>query len=394
MNYAPYATFAEKSRGRLYKERDVSERTCFQRDRDRIIHSEAFRRLEAKTQVFVYQDGGSLRTRLTHSLEVSQLTRSLCRMLRLNQDLGEALALAHDLGHTPFGHAGETALNDCMKNYGGFDHNAHSLKVVTSLECKYPAFDGINLCWETLEGLAKHNGPLLKKGEDASKLPADIAEYNALFDLELDTYAGLEAQIASLADDIAYCNHDTDDGLKTEFIRVSQLAQVPFFMRHYTAVKAEYTGLDESRTAAETVRRMINEAILDVAKTSAERLAEINPQSVEEVRAFGEAIIGFSPQMRTQLKELKDFLFKNMYRHYKINQMTSKGRRILKDLFALFMDETNILPQYMQTRIAALENDSRREARKARLIADFIAGMTDASALSAHARLFDAQTRI
>ena len=394
MNYAPYATFAEKSRGRLYKEKDVSERTCFQRDRDRIIHSEAFRRLEAKTQVFVYQDGGSLRTRLTHSLEVSQLTRSLCRMLRLNQDLGEALALAHDLGHTPFGHAGETALNDCMKNYGGFDHNAHSLKVVTALECKYPAFDGINLCWETLEGLVKHNGPLMKKGDDPSELPADIAEYNALFDLELDTYPGLEAQIASLADDIAYCNHDTDDGLKTEFIRMSQLAQVPFFMRHYSAVNAEYAGLDESRKAAETVRRMINEAILDVAKTSAERLAEINPQSVEEVRSFGEAIIGFSPQMRTQLKELKDFLFKNMYRHYKINQMTSKGRRILKDLFALFMDETNILPQYMQTRIAALENDSRREARKARLIADFIAGMTDASALSAHARLFDAQTRI
>ena len=391
MELACYATFPEKSKGRLHPEKSVSERTCFQRDRDRIIHSEAFRRLEAKTQVFVYQDGGSLRTRLTHSLEVSQLTRSLCRMLKLNQDLGEALALAHDLGHPPFGHAGERALNECMKNFGGFDHNAHSLEVVTQSEHKYPAFDGINLCWETLEGLVKHNGPLTGAGKDP--LPPYIAEYNKLYDLQLDPFPGAEAQVASLADDIAYCNHDTDDGLKTEFIRVSQLAEVPFFMRHYKAVDNEYTHIEESRKAAETVRRMINEAILDVAKVSAERLERFAPKNVEQIRRFDEGIISFSPQMRTQLKELKDFLFKNMYRHYKINQMTSKGQRILKDLFALFMDETNILPLYLQKRIAALQVGDVK-TQKARLIADFIARMTDAAALSAHARLFDAQTRI
>ena len=391
---AVYATFPEKTKGRLFPEKEYAERTCFQRDRDRIIHSEAFRRLESKTQVFVYHEGNSLRTRLTHSLEVAQITRSLCRMLRLDQDLGEALALAHDLGHPPFGHAGEMALNECMKNYGGFDHNANSLKIVTLLERKYPAFDGINLCWETLEGLVKHNGPL--KGAGKPPLPSYIADYETRQDLELATFSGLEAQIASLADDIAYCNHDTDDGLKTGFISLELLsAQVPFFNRHFTAVKQQYPHADERRLGAETVRRMINELIHDVARVTEENLKDLQPSCVEDVRLCGKPAVDFSNDAREGLKTLKSFLFAHMYRHYKINQMTSKGKRILRDLFDLFFNETNILPTEIQDRIKIAETDGADiERARAEVISDFIAGLTDSGAIAMHARLFDAQTRI
>ena len=389
MDLAPYATDAEKTRGRLYPEREAPYRTCFQRDRDRIIHSEAFRRLESKTQVFVYHEGNSLRTRLTHSLEVSQITRSLCRMLRLNQDLGEALALAHDLGHPPFGHAGEMALNECMKEYGGFDHNAHSLKIVTSLERKYPLFDGINLCWETLEGLVKHNGPL--RG-DGRPLPDEIAEYDALQDLELDGFPGLEAQVAALADDIAYCNHDTDDGLKTGLIHVEELESVPFFMRHYRNVQKEHPAAAPSRRVAETVRRMINDMILDVAEATRQKLETLRPASVEEVRALGYPVVYFSEDMKNDMQSLKAFLFPNMYRHYKINQMTSKGKRIVRDLFGLLFSEMNILPSFWRAQVESVPDGDVK--RKARLIADFIAGLTDASAIELHTRLFDPQVRI
>lgn len=388
MEMASYATFAEKTRGRLYPEREAPYRSCFQRDRDRIIHSEAFRRLESKTQVFVYHEGNSLRTRLTHSLEVSQITRSLCRMLGLNQDLGEALALAHDLGHTPFGHAGEMALNECMKEYGGFDHNAHSLKIVTFLEQKYPRFDGINLCWETLEGLVKHNGPLIGTGKPP--LPAEIAEYNEKQDLELAGYPGAEAQVASLADDIAYCNHDTDDGLKMDLIRVEELESVPFFKRHYNQVLKEYPVVDHSRQVAETVRRMINDMILDVAETSRRRLADIRPETVGDIRSLKEPVIRFSEEMTRDMESLKAFLFPNMYRHYKINRMTSKGKRIVKDLFSLLFSEPNLLPLSWQRRSERMP-DMRA---KARLTADFVAGLTDASAIELHTRLFDPQVRI
>ncbi|MBO4519777.1 MAG: deoxyguanosinetriphosphate triphosphohydrolase [Alphaproteobacteria bacterium] len=392
MALAVYATHAEKTRGRLYPEQEAPYRTCFQRDRDRIIHSGAFRRLESKTQVFVYHEGSSLRTRLTHSLEVSQITRSLCRMLGLNKDLGEALALAHDLGHTPFGHAGEMALNECMLGFGGFDHNAHSLKIVTKLEQKYPRFDGINLSWETLEGLVKHNGPLI--GEGREPLPLEIAEYNAVQDLELDGYPGAEAQVAALADDIAYSNHDTDDGLKTGLITVEEISSVGFFKRHYEQVKKEYPAVERSRIVAETVRRMINDMILDVAEASRKNLEELNPQSVEDIRACGRPVIAFSESMKEQMKELKDFLFPNMYRHYKINQMTSKGKRIVRDLFSLLFAENNILPPQWQKRVLQYPDSEDGRKLKARAIADFVAGLTDASAIELHTRLFDPQVRI
>ena len=392
MALAVYATHAEKTRGRLYSEQEAPYRTCFQRDRDRIIHSGAFRRLESKTQVFVYHEGSSLRTRLTHSLEVSQITRSLCRMLGLNKDLGEALALAHDLGHTPFGHAGEMALNECMQDFGGFDHNAHSLKIVTKLEQKYPRFDGINLSWETLEGLVKHNGPLI--GEGCEPLPLEIAEYNAVQDLELDGYPGAEAQVASLADDIAYSNHDTDDGLKTGLITVEEISSVDFFKRHYDQVKKEYPTVEHSRVVAETVRRMINDMILDVAEASRKNLEELNPQRVEDIRSCSRPVIAFSENMKKQMKELKGFLFPNMYRHYKINQMTSKGKRIVRDLFSLLFAENNILPPQWQQRMMQYPDSEDGRRQKARAIADFVAGLTDASAIELHTRLFDPQVRL
>ncbi len=390
MALAKYATDASKTHGRLYPEREAPYRTCFQRDRDRIIHSEAFRRLESKTQVFVYHEGSSLRTRLTHSLEVSQITRSLCRMLNLDGDLGEALALAHDLGHTPFGHAGEMALNECMAAYGGFDHNAHSLKIVTKLEQRYPRFDGINLSWETLEGLVKHNGPLTEK----EKLSVDIVEYNAKHDLMLDTFAGAEAQIASLADDIAYSNHDTDDGLKTGLVTVEQLMDVPLFKRHYEQVKKEYPAVEQSRVDAETVRRMINDMILDVATQSQRILNDLKPETVEDIRLMGRPVIAFSEKMRTEMQELKDFLFPNMYRHYTINRMTSKGKRIVRDLFGLLFSETNILPPVWQKKARSCPQTAEGETMKARIIADFVAGLTDASAIELHTRLFDPQVRL
>ena len=380
MALAKYATDASKTHGRLYPEREAPYRTCFQRDRDRIIHSEAFRRLESKTQVFV----------LTHSLEVSQITRSLCRMLNLDGDLGEALALAHDLGHTPFGHAGEMALNECMAAYGGFDHNAHSLKIVTKLEQRYPRFDGINLSWETLEGLVKHNGPLTEK----EKLSVDIVEYNAKHDLMLDTFAGAEAQIASLADDIAYSNHDTDDGLKTGLVTVEQLMDVPLFKRHYEQVKKEYPAVEQSRVDAETVRRMINDMILDVATQSQRILNDLKPETVEDIRLMGRPVIAFSEKMRTEMQELKDFLFPNMYRHYTINRMTSKGKRIVRDLFGLLFSETNILPPVWQKKARSCPQTAEGETMKARIIADFVAGLTDASAIELHTRLFDPQVRL
>lgn len=390
---APYATLAEKTRGRLYPEKEAPYRTCFQRDRDRIIHSEAFRRLESKTQVFVYHEGTSLRTRLTHSLEVSQITRSLCRMLGLDGDLGEALALAHDLGHTPFGHAGEMALNECMRDYGGFDHNAHSLKIVTKLERKYPRFDGINLSWETLEGLVKHNGPLT--GDGKPPLPLEIREYNDVQDLELSGYSGAEAQIASLADDIAYSNHDTDDGLKTGLISVGDMMEnVAFFKKHYERVKREYPAVEHSRIVAETVRRMINDMILDVADTTRANLEALRPERVEDIRGCGRPVVAFSENMKSQMQSLKDFLFPNMYRHYKINQMTSKGKRIVKDLFSLLFAENNILPPKWQEMARLCPPDADGQKQKARLIADFVAGLTDASAIELHTRLFDPQVRI
>ncbi len=383
----PYACAPSRSRGRLHAELESETRTCYQRDRDRIIHSVAFRRLEYKTQVFVNHEGDFFRTRLTHSLEVSQISRSICRALRLNEDLGEALALAHDLGHPPFGHAGEEALREVMAPFDGFDHNAQSLRVVTKLEQRYAAFDGLNLTWETLEGLVKHNGPLLPRLEN--RLPAAIAEYTACHDLELTTFAGVEAQVAALADDIAYNNHDIDDGLRAGLFTVDDLKDVPLVGPTIEAVRRSYPGLAASRLIHETVRQLIGRMVDDLLAETRRRLAELAPRSLDDVRHAAVPVVAFSATMQEHDRALKKFLFDNMYRHYKLNRMTSKARRLVKDLFALFVAEPGCLPT--EWRALAGEPNSNRTARA---VADYIAGMTDRYAADEHRRLFDVQSRI
>lgn len=382
---APFATRPDASRGRLHDEGPARERDAFQRDRDRIIHSGAFRRLQYKTQVFVYHEGENYRTRLTHSLEVAQIARSICRSLGLNEDLAEALALAHDLGHTPFGHAGEFALQDCMQDYLGFDHNAQSLRIVTKLERRYIAFDGLNLTWETLEGLVKHNGPLTGPyAEDPEPLPLAITEYIAGHDLELATFAGPEAQVAALADDIAYNAHDIADGLRAGLFRVDDLLGVPFIGPILDEVAVRNPGIESSRLVYETVRRLITAMVYDLLNETRCRLEVMRPASVEDVRAADRPLVAFSQAMVDHDKALKNFLFPNMYRHYKVNRMTSKARRVVRDLFHLFVDEPRLLPPDWQAGC-----DGPRTSRTARRVADYIAGMTDRFALDEHSRLFD-----
>ncbi len=384
---APHACRADASRGRLHPEPESATRNCFQRDRDRIIHSEAFRRLQYKTQVFVNHEGDFFRTRLTHSLEVAQIARSVCRFLGLNDDLAEALALAHDLGHPPFGHAGEDALQEMMAPHGGFDHNAQSLRVVTALEKRYAQFDGLNLTWETLEGVIKHNGPLV--GADRNDpLPRGIAEYDARHDLELDTYASAEAQIAALSDDIAYNNHDIDDGLRAGLFSVGDLMDVPLAGPVFRAVLDEHPGIDESRLIHEAVRRMIGHMVNDLIDETRRRIADAKPETAADVRMLGRPVAGFSDEMKEHDKGLKDFLFKNMYRHYKLNRMTSKGRRVVKDLFRLLADEPGCLPTDWRERAGKPGSE-----QAARLVCDFIAGMTDRFAQDEHRQLFDLQAR-
>lgn len=384
--YAPYAAIAEQTRGRLYKGESANTRSPFQRDRDRIIHSGAFRRLKHKTQVFVHHVGDYYRTRLTHSIEVAQIARSISRALGFNEDLTEALALAHDFGHPPFGHAGEDALDAAMKPYQGFDHNAQSLRVVTKLENRYAGINGLNLTWDTLEGLAKHNGPLCKKG-DFSSLHINFKEYNDLHDLELHTYASGEAQIAAIADDIAYNSHDVADGVKAGLITLEQLQEVPLVQNNIREVHDKYGPLDNSRELHEIIRRLIGNMINDVISTSEDRLNILKPQSVDDIRNAGKITICFSQNMDNQDKRLKKFLMKNMYRHYKVNRMSSKARRVIKELFDLYLNETDCLPTQWQEKLEDLNPQE-----KARRVADFIAGMTDRFALLEHKRLFDIST--
>jgi len=385
---APYATHEADSRGRLHAEPESATRGCFQRDRDRIIHSAAFRRLAYKTQVFVNHEGDFFRTRLTHSLEVAQIARSICRYLGLNEDLGEALALAHDLGHPPFGHAGEDALQEMMKPFGGFDHNAQSLHVVTSAEARYVGWDGLNLTWETLEGIVKHNGPLVRAG-DARPLPRPIVGYAELQDLELDTHAGPEAQIAAVADDIAYNNHDIDDGLRAGLFAIDDLADVPLVGEIFADVAREFPDADESRRIHEAVRRLIGAMVNDLIEETARRIADLGPKSAADVRNHDKPVAGFSEAMRSNDAAIKGFLFPNMYRHYKLNRMTSKGRRVVKDLFQLLLKEPECLPTEWREHAGDAESE-----RTAWLVADYIAGMTDRYALDEHRRLFDLQARI
>ncbi|PWR23655.1 deoxyguanosinetriphosphate triphosphohydrolase [Zavarzinia compransoris] len=385
---APYASDPRQSRGRRAAEPDSPTRSPFQRDRDRIIHSGAFRRLQYKTQVFIYHEGDHYRTRLTHSLEVAQIARSICRVMRLDEDLGEALALAHDLGHTCFGHAGEDALDHKMAPFGGFDHNAQTLRILTKLEKRFAEFDGLNLTWETLEGVVKHNGPLVDAGGKPLKgdgpLPAAIVEYMAEQDLELATHAGPEAQVAALADDIAYNNHDIDDGLRAGLFRLDDLRDLPLVGEVLCAVEAKYPGIGRERTAHETVRALIGRMVDDVLTESRRRLAALDPRTVGDIRRHHSPVISFSPAMAEQDRALKAFLWSRMYRHDRVNRMTSKARRCVRDLFDLLLAEPQCLPADWAKRA-----EGPGTARTARLVADFIAGMTDRFAIEEHARLFD-----
>ena len=376
---APYASFPERSRGRLYPEPESRTRTAFQRDRDRIIHCAAFRRLQHKTQVFVYHEGDHYRTRLTHSLEVAQIARSISRVLGVNEDLAEALALAHDLGHPPFGHAGESALDRAMEPYGGFDHNAQTMRILTALEQRYNGFDGLNLTWEALEGVAKHNGP-----RPADAAPGAIEAYSARHDLELHTHAGLEAQIAALADDIAYNNHDVDDGLRAGLFTVDDLKGVPLVGKILDEVSADHPDGEESRRIHETVRRMIGAMVEDVIGASRQRLEEARPARVEAVRSHGAPLIAFSDTMQAHGEGLKAFLRERMYRHHKVNRMASKARRTVRELFELFIDEPQCLPEEWRARC-----DGARTLSTARVVADYVAGMTDRFAIQEHRNLFD-----
>ena len=366
---APYAAHSSKSRGRRFAEPAPGSRSQFQRDRDRIIHSTAFRRLEYKTQVFLNHEGDLFRTRLTHSIEVAQIGRTLARSLRLNEDLVEATALAHDLGHTPFGHVGQDVLNECMGDYGGFEHNLQSLRVVDHLEEHYGAFDGLNLSFETREGILKHcslnNARLL--GELGQRF--------------LDkTQPSLEAQLTNLADEIAYNNHDIDDGLRSGLLTMEQMMEVELFARHRRAVETQYPGLPGRRAVYETIRLMITAMTADLVETSAARLAEAAPHSIDDVRA-APPLIRFSDQMRTETTALKRFLYANLYRHFKVNRMRVKASRIVRELFDAFMTDPVLLPPDYQ--VAA--GDTQKQARK---IADYIAGMTDRYAIREHKRIF------
>jgi len=388
---APFAVTAKTGRGRLYPEPESPTRTPAQRDRDRIIHCSTFRRLKHKTQVFVFHEGDYYRTRLTHSIEVAQIARSICRALRLNEDLTEALALAHDFGHTAFGHAGEEALNECMKPYGGFDHNAQSLRLVTTLEKRYAAFEGLNLTWDTLEGLAKHNGPLVKKPIDPKRPPASLPwalrEYLALQDLEVHTFASAEAQVAALSDDIAYNNHDIDDGLRAGLFTIRQIREVPFVGRVIAEVLAETPELGEAVLTHEVVRRLINRMVNDILLETRARLAALKPTHPDDIRNTKRPVAVFSRALKADDQALKGFLNEHMYRHYRVNRMSAKGKRVVTELFNLYIGQPSLLrPEW-----AALTR-GKKTPETARVVADFIAGMTDRFALRKHRKLFDITT--
>ena len=375
---ARFASHASQSKGRLLAEPSgTSTRTLYQRDRDRIIHSVAFRRLKHKTQVFVYHEGDYFRTRLTHSLEVAQIARSCARALGLNEDLSEAVALAHDLGHTPFGHAGEDALNEVMAPAGGFDHNEQTVRIVTKLEERYAAFDGLNLSWEALEGVIKHNGPVI------GTLRPTIAEVNKLAGFDLSSYASAEAQIANLSDDIAYLSHDIDDGLRAGLLELSALHDLPVIGPVLHQLQKDWPDLAMGRLTHELTRQLISHFVEDLLATSRLNLCDEAPQSADDVRQARRPLIAFSETASQDLAIIKSYLFTHMWRHYKVNRMTSKARRTVKSLFTIFMEEPNLLPPDWQ------EKCQSDDAQKARIIGDYVASMTDRYALLEYERLFD-----
>jgi dGTPase len=387
---APYACDPAQTRGRSVEEPSSPTRSAFQRDRDRIIHCTAFRRLKHKTQVFIEHEGDHYRTRLTHTLEVSQIARSLARALGLDEDLAETIALAHDLGHTPFGHAGERALDRCLADAGGFDHNAQSLKVVTSLERRYADFDGLNLSWETLEGLVKHNGPLVTQtGETVGAyfgkgLPRAIAAYDFVHPLDLWNQPGGEAQAAAIADDIAYIAHDIDDGLRAGAFELTDLRAVPFLGELLENLRWKYPKLEMTRMVHELQRRVITALVEDVITQSVSRLKSLNPQSAADLRGHYAPVIAFSAAMDDVRRATKSFLFRELYRHERVMKVMNHAESVVEDLFATYADEPELLSEEWQRQLEGQDGPSR-----AIIIGDYIAGMTDRYALEAHARLFD-----
>lgn len=372
MNLAAYAAHDAVSRGRAYKEPAPQYRGEFQRDRDRIIHCAAFRRLEYKTQVFVNHEGDLFRTRLTHSLEVAQIGRSVARALKLNEDLTEAITLAHDLGHTPFGHAGQDILNACMREYGGFEHNLQSLRVVDVLEERYAEFPGLNLTFETREGILKHCS--VKNAKQLGEIGQRFIDRKQ---------PGLEAQLANLADEIAYNNHDIDDGLRYELLDIDQLNQVELFAEQYAAVRSKYPALTDRRVVHETVRRMINHVVVDLIESSDACLESSKVQTIDDVRSFAGPLINYSESVSQKMLELKRFLRNNLYNHPRVQQMTRSAKKMVEELFIRFMEQPNLLPTQYQPK-----PDSAGLADRARIVADYMAGMTDRYAINEHARLF------
>jgi dGTPase len=374
---APYAAREQHSRGRRYPEPKPDLRGEYQRDRDRIIHSNAFRRLVYKTQVFVNHEGDLYRTRITHSIEVAQIARSVARALRLNETLTEAISLAHDLGHTPFGHAGQDALNACMRSYGGFEHNLQSLRVVDELEDRYPDFRGLNLTFECREGILKHSS--LRNARELGEVGERFIRRQQ---------PSLEAQIANLADEVAYNNHDVDDGLRAGLIDVASLTDVRLFQREYAAVREHYPALPERKLIHETIRRMINHVAVDLIHWTGQRIEELSPRSIEEVRKHSKPLAGFSKAVLEEHQELKAFLRERVYRHHRVLRMTSKARRVIGELFEAFFEDVSLMPE--EHRDAALQGEEQRgPPGRARAVADYVAGMTDRYAILEHRRLFD-----
>ncbi len=374
---AAYAACDENSRGRRFPEERPAYRSEYQRDRDRIVHSTAFRRLEYKTQVFVNHEGDLFRTRLTHSLEVAQIARTIARALSLNEDLAEAIALAHDLGHTPFGHAGQDALNACMRPWGGFEHNAQSLRVVDELEDKYAAFRGLNLSFETREGILKHCS--LKRARSLGDVGARFIKKQQ---------PGLEAQLANLADEIAYNNHDIDDGLRARLLTLEQLRQVPLFARHHDQVLKTYSDLTPKQVRHETIRRMINTLVSDLVEQTAARLRKLKAKHPDEIRAQSKPLVGFGDRVQAENLELKQFLREHLYRHHQVHRMTVKAQKVVKDLFAAFADDPRLLLPEFYAQSEAAAKSGGDEARM-RVVADYVAGMTDRYAIDEYERLFD-----
>lgn len=380
---ASYACDPANSRGRHHSQPESAMRSAFQRDRDRIIHSSAFRRLKEKTQVFVAHEGDAYRTRLTHSLEVAQIARTLARALNVDEDLAEASALAHDLGHPPFGHSGEDALSEAMTEFGGFDHNAQTLRVVTKLETRYPEFEGLNLAWETLEGVVKHNGPLMRAGDDPKVLPWGFRAYPGWQALELHTHAGVEGQIAALSDDIAYNNHDIDDGLRSGILKIEQLMDLPLVGQVFRRCRERYPDISENILIHEAVRELIGLMVADVLEESRRRLQESGADSPDAVRGLDQPVVAFSDGMTESLAAVRRFLYANMYLHYKVKRMKEKGKMVVRDLFSAFLSDPMLLPTELQR-----DASGAGEEATARVVCDYIAGMTDRYAIEEHRKLF------